>query len=124
MTKSVLRIALSALVICIHSILLASCSTITEETQKAREMDVKVTLDDPKNPGRISFVLYRTPYASEQDPRLDMGERIRLGMRKFAGEQLAERGLCPHGFSGPDIVLAHPNDRRMVTFHVICLPKP
>jgi hypothetical protein len=103
---------------------LASCSPITEEIRQARKFDIKVTVDKTMEPMRIRFDLYRTPYAEEQDSRLSMRERIRLGMRKFAAEQLAERGLCPHGFRGPDSVAASSNDLEHIFFHVTCLPAP
>ena len=99
-----------------------SCSTISAETRAARKFDVKITPEDPANPKRIRFDLYRTPYADVQDQRLPVHEQIRLGMRRFAIEQLAERGYCPHGFKGPDRVLVPERDIFHRFFFVDCLP--
>jgi hypothetical protein len=114
--------SLFAAIACIALTPLASCSPITEEMRQARKFDVKVTVDKTVDPMRIRFDLYRTPYADDQDHRLPVYEQIRLGMRKFATEQLAERGLCPHGFRGPDSVAGSSNDMQHKFFHVTCLP--
>ena len=95
---------------------------MSNEVRAERGMDVVITPDDPANPKWIRFDLYRTPYAEEQDPRLSVYERIRLGMRKFASEQLASRSLCTHGFNGPSHVYVPENDIEHRFFHVECLP--
>lgn len=100
---------------------LASCAVANDHIEAKQKLIVKISPDDPSNPKRIRFDVDSTPYASQQDPRLTMNERIRLGMRRLAAEQLAERGYCPHGFNGPDLVLG----RKMAGasfFFVDCLP--
>ena len=101
---------------------IVSCTGLSEEALAARKNYLKTTPDDPANPKRIRFDLYDTPYADIQDPKLIVYERIRLGMRRFAGEQLAARGYCPYGFSGPDRVLVPERDIGHRFFFVDCLP--
>ena len=115
------RVILLTTLVCVALSPMASCSPITEEYRAARKFDVKVTLDDPNNPTRVRFDLYRTPYANDQDQRLSVYEQIRLGMRRFAAEQLLERGLCPYGFSGPDRVGGSADDMQHKFFTVTCL---
>jgi len=118
------RFSLLVLILIAVEMPLASCSAITEAMRKARKFDVKVTLDNQISPNKIRFDLYRTPYADEQDQRLTVYEQIRLGMRRFAAEQLDLRGLCLHGFTGPDSVGGSDNDMQHKFFIVSCLPAP
>ena len=101
--------------------ILTSCAAASDQIGVERKLTVKVSPDDPANPSRIRFDVDGTPYASLQDQRLTMNERIRLGMRRLAAEQLNARGLCPQGFKGPELVLG----RKMggeYFFFVECLP--
>ena len=118
MNLRVFGVVLGALIF----IQVVSCSSVTFAEQAARRTDVKITANDPNNPTRYRFELYDTPCAHEQDRRLPVHTRITLGMRRFAEEQLKERGLCPHGFIGPEIVSGSSKDRYYHAFSVDCLP--
>ncbi len=102
-------------------VLLSACSTLTSAEREARRLVVKVTPDDDINPRTIRFDLYRTPYVDEQDQRLPVHEQIRLGMRRFAAEQLMLRGWCKNGFEGPKRVYVPEDDIQHSFFHVECL---
>ena len=119
MNLRVFGVVLGALIF----IQVVSCSSVTFAEQAARRTDVKITANDPNNPTSYRFELYRTPYADEQDPQLPVNTQIKLGMRRFAEEQVLERRLCPHGFSGPAIVSGSSKDRYYYFFHIYCLPE-
>lgn len=80
---------------------------------------------DPLQPTRVRFLVHGDPglkkYPEIQALSLPMHEKIREGMRRHAGDLLAERGLCPKGFVGPDLVWANERSRLTRQFFVDCV---
>ena len=111
------------LILGLHLVVTISCSSAPQNESPAKETSYKITLDDPTNPKKIRFDVDSTPYTSNQDPSLTMNERIRLGMRRYAGEKLKMHKYCPSGFKGPDIVLGRKMSGESF-FFVECLPPP
>jgi hypothetical protein len=102
--------------------LLNSCAAAGDASPSA-PMTVKMTPNHPTEPTRIRFDVNSTPYVSNQAQHLPMHEKIRLGMRQLARERLPEKGYCPHGFKGPDLVLGMKASNDSF-FFVDCLPAP
>jgi hypothetical protein len=102
--------------------LLGSCAASSDSSLNA-PMTVKMTPNHPTEPTRIRFDVNSTPYVSAQAQYLSMQEKIRLGMRQLASERLPEKGYCPHGFKGPDLVLGMKASNDSF-FFVDCLPAP
>lgn len=104
----------------ILSWVMAGCST----DPSRRPVPESVTID-PDKPKRVRFVVHGDPglrkYPEILALPLAASERIREGMRRHAADLLAERGLCPHGFTGPDIVWAYEYARQTTHFFVECL---
>lgn len=97
----------------------AGCAT----DPSRRPVPETVTVD-PDNPKRVRFVVHGDPglkkYPEIQALPLAASERIREGMRRHAADLLAERGWCPHGFTGPAIVWAYEYARLTSHFFVEC----
>jgi hypothetical protein len=83
-----------------------------------------ITVDE-NNPKRIRFVVHGDPglrrYAEINNLPLPMHEKIREGMRRYAADELRDRGWCPNGFTGPEIVWASESSRLTRRFFVDCL---
>ena len=81
---------------------------------------------DPNTAGRVRFIVNGDPgmkkYPEILRLQLPMHEKIREAMRKHAADVLEERGWCPNGFSGPEMVLVDPNARLTSHFFVDCKP--
>jgi hypothetical protein len=80
---------------------------------------------DPSQPARVRFVVHGDPglekYPEVRALSLPAHEKIREGMRRHAADLLAERGLCPKGFLGPDLVWAYERSRSTSQFFVDCV---
>lgn len=80
---------------------------------------------DASKPGRIRFVVHGDPglarYPEIDQLRLPTHEKIREGMRRFAADELRDRGWCATGFSGPEVVLGYETERLTRRFYVDCL---
>ena len=79
------------------------------------------------NPAKYRFDVYGDP-GLKLDPTiqksaLPVHDRIRLGMRRYAEDEVPKRGLCQHGFKGPDLVLAQKVSPKSF-FFIECLTKP
>lgn len=81
---------------------------------------------DLSNTNRVRFVVHGDPglkkYPEINALAMPMHDKIREAMRRHAADLLVERGLCPHGFVGPEAVLASENARLTSRFWVECLP--
>ena len=81
---------------------------------------------DSSNANRVRFLVHGDPglkkYPEINALAIPMREKIKEGMRRHAADLLAERDLCPHGFVGPEVVLASENARLTSRFLVDCLP--
>ena len=86
----------------------------------------QIFFDIPGRPNEIKFLVQGDPYEpppGSPESKLPSGERIRIGMQRFAAERLKERGLCSYGFEGPDRVMS--GDRWLQSlFFVKCLEAP
>jgi hypothetical protein len=109
--------------IAVVSSTLLSCAMNQLSVRPAKEKFSRITPDNTERPERIRFDLDWTPYAHAQDATLSSNERIRLGMRRYAQEQLELHGYCPYGFHGPDLVLGRRLSEQYY-FFVVCLPAP
>ena len=77
-------------------------------------------------PAKYRFDVYGDP-GLKLDPAirktaLPVHERIRLGMRRYAEDEVAKRGLCQDGFTGPDIVIGQKMSPKSF-FFIECLAK-
>src|ERR1700754_1957260 len=75
-------------------------------------------------PDKYRFDVFGDP-GLELDPSINQlsvpaHEKIRLGMRRYAEVEMANRSLCPHGFDGPEMVLAPERERLHRFFFVQC----
>jgi len=80
---------------------------------------------DAANPNRVRFVVHGDPglrkYPEVMALALPVHEKIREGMLRHAADLLAERGLCPRGFVGPEVILAREDARLTRRFWVDCV---
>lgn len=79
------------------------------------------------NPTKIKFMVWGDPKLPLDNPehqKFPMHEKIRIGMRLYAGEQLKEKGLCPYGFIGPQMVFGYEYNRLQRFFYVTCTTSP
>src|SRR5436190_3367923 len=84
-----------------------------------------VSADHTKDPLRVKFVVNRgslEPKGSrELDPQIPFRERMHLTLKRHAEKQLAARGWCPKGFSGPFDEYTNESNRDVYNFTVECL---
>lgn len=121
-----MKVAIALGVICVvASTSLMSCSSASPRSEYIAS-SVRITPDDEVNPKRIRFDVYGDPFPhielSVEEKKLPMHEQLALVMRRNAEINLRELGYCPHGSTGPDVVLKPENDRRRLFFYVDCLP--
>jgi hypothetical protein len=104
------------------------CANPPREEQLIRESFKMTPMDDLTNPNVVRFDVWGDPYEpaspDSAESRLPPGDRVLSGMRRYAAIKLKELGFCPHGFVGPERVLAYPQTRMQSFFYVRCLSPP
>src|SRR5690349_16331751 len=107
-TASEVAVATAA---CLVGALALGCASPTAASKIVSD---SVTVD-PANAKVIRFVVNGDPglakYPAIQAMSIPVHEKIREGMRRYAADVLAERGLCPKGFVGPEVVWAYERSR-------------
>jgi hypothetical protein len=77
-------------------------------------------------PGRYHFYVYGDP-GLRMDPSIRQSnlpgyKQVQEGMRVYVASEFKARGLCPNGFTGPDVVLG-PKATMERHFYVECVVK-
>jgi hypothetical protein len=107
------------------TLLIAFGCAVQNPAATTGRFETRITPGFGGNPNRIRFDVYGDPYSPAQpgseEASQPVHEQIRLGMRRYAAIKLAEAGLCPKGFKGPDFVLSEHSNRLSRFFFIDCL---
>jgi hypothetical protein len=109
----------------LSTLLVALGCAVQSPVAKNGRFETRITPAAGGDPNRIRFDVYGDPYAparpGSDEARQPVHEQIRLGMRRYAAIKLADAGLCPNGFKGPEFVLSEYSNRLARFFFVDCL---
>ena len=99
---------------------LAGCVSTDIASEVARS-EVRVVPDDPVDPRHVRFEVPTAILLGQPGPdRVPTTFKARIATRDLAARELAARGYCPYGFSGPEGVFFAEGDRGRSAFVVHC----
>jgi hypothetical protein len=103
---------------------MAGCAGVGAEQAAPFYPETLVMPDSASNPRRIRFEVKAAfpPSTPEiEASHLPGHKKVALAWRRFAEIELKKRGLCPHGFAGPEVAFVR-KPKYETWFDVECLP--